>query len=99
MCSPVVVQYIPCSHPDDEQLHEIAEWAVKKYNEQGHHLTLLRILDCEKQVVVAGINWRLLLKCRDENNGENHYYETVVYDKPREHLRELIYFHRLYPHE
>ncbi|KAA0048649.1 cysteine proteinase inhibitor 5-like [Cucumis melo var. makuwa] len=95
MCSAVVGQYIPCSHPDDEQLHEIAEWAVKKYNEG---LTLLRILDCEKQVV-AGINWRLLLKCRHENIGENHYYQTVVYDKPWEHLRELVYFHRLYPHE
>ncbi|KAA0040727.1 cysteine proteinase inhibitor 5-like [Cucumis melo var. makuwa] len=98
MGSPVFGQYITCPYPDDEEVQEIAEWAVKKYNEKGHHLTLLRKLDCESQVV-GGTNWRLLLKCRDENNGENHYYQTVVYVRPWEHLTGLTYFYRLYPYE
>ncbi|KAA0056554.1 cysteine proteinase inhibitor 5-like [Cucumis melo var. makuwa] len=94
MCTPKVVGgYFPCPNPDDPHVKEIAEWVVKTY-----HLTLLGILECEQQVV-AGINWRLLLKCRDENKGENHYYQTVVYEKPWEHLRRITDFYRLCPCE
>ncbi|KAA0056558.1 cysteine proteinase inhibitor 5-like [Cucumis melo var. makuwa] len=92
MCSQVVRVYFPCLHPQDK----IAEWAVKKYNDEGHHLTLLRMLDCEQLPVGnGGTYYRLLLKCRDEDNHENHYYQTVVNDNPEEKLRVLVSFVRL----
>ncbi len=67
MCSVVSGGYGPCEDPQGPHVKEIAEWAVEKYNEQGHDLTLIRVLKCESQVV-AGVNYRLVLLAKAKSH-------------------------------
>ncbi|CAK9320192.1 unnamed protein product [Citrullus colocynthis] len=91
MCSVVLGGYGPCEDPQGPHVKEIAEWAVGKYNEQGHDLTMISVVKCESQVV-SGVNYRLTLLAKDNHDNHERFYETVVFEKIWEHYRELVYF-------
>ncbi|KGN44121.2 hypothetical protein Csa_021373 [Cucumis sativus] len=91
--------YRPCENSDGPHAKEVAQWAVTEYNIKHRHerpyLYLLSVLKCESQVV-AGTNWRLGLKCKDENNIEVNC-EAVVWEKRWENFLELTSFVVFYP--
>ena len=96
---PIVGDYRPCENSDGEHAKDVAQWAVTEYNikhrPEGHYLYLVRVLKCESQVV-AGTNWRLGLKCKDENNIEVNC-EAVVWEKRWENFKQLTFFIVFYP--
>ncbi|KAA0040710.1 cysteine proteinase inhibitor 5-like [Cucumis melo var. makuwa] len=82
--------YVPCQESQSEHAKKLCQWAVAEHNKQGHHLTFVSLLKCESQVV-DGTNWRLVMKCKDENNYEGNY-EAVVWEKILEGFLQLISF-------
>ena len=75
---------------NDPHVAEIAEYAVTEYDKRsGANLKLVKVVKGETQVV-AGINYRLVLKAKDGSKTTD--YEAVVWEKAWEHFRNLTSF-------
>ncbi|THU42933.1 hypothetical protein C4D60_Mb00t02400 [Musa balbisiana] len=73
---------------NNPHVHDIAVFAVSEHNKEAkEHLTLVN-------VVVAGVNYKLLLVTKNEK-GASARYEAVVWEKEWENFRKLISFKRL----
>ncbi|MQM02766.1 hypothetical protein Taro_035539 [Colocasia esculenta] len=82
--------YRPIPNIKDPHVQEIAEFAVAEYNKQvGKALVFISVVSGEQQVV-AGTNYKLVIEAED--CGVIKTYETVVYDKSWEKVRELTSF-------
>lgn len=74
----------------DPQVTEIAEFAVDGYNKQSNtSLILQKVVKGETQVV-AGINYRLVLKAKNGSVGKK--YQAVVWEKSWLNFRNLTSF-------
>uniref|UniRef100_A0A0A0KIY5 Cystatin domain-containing protein n=1 Tax=Cucumis sativus TaxID=3659 RepID=A0A0A0KIY5_CUCSA len=86
--------YTPVKDPQSLRMKELAEWAVEEYNKkEGTHLRFVCILVCESQIV-EGVNYRFILRVKDENDNEGNY-EAIVWEKTWEHFKGLVYFKQL----
>ncbi|THU43056.1 hypothetical protein C4D60_Mb00t10420 [Musa balbisiana] len=73
---------------NNPHVHDIAVFAVSEHNKEAkEHLTLVN-------VVLAGVNYKLLLVTKNEK-GASARYEAVVWEKEWENFRKLISFKRL----
>ncbi|XVF28022.1 hypothetical protein REPUB_Repub14bG0159500 [Reevesia pubescens] len=74
----------------DPHVTEIAQFAVSEYNKQTHaSLKLVKVVKGDTQVV-AGTNYRLVLKARDGSSTKA--YQAVVWEKAWENFRNLTSF-------
>ncbi|XVE50998.1 hypothetical protein DITRI_Ditri02bG0002200 [Diplodiscus trichospermus] len=74
----------------DPHVTEIAEFAVSEYNNQSKtSLKLVKVVKGETQVV-AGTNYRLVLKATDGSATKT--YQAIVWEKPWQNFRKLTSF-------
>ncbi|XP_057754227.1 cysteine proteinase inhibitor 1-like [Arachis stenosperma] len=75
---------------NNHHVAEIADYAVSEYDRRsGAKLKLVKIVKGESQVV-AGTNYRLVLKATDGSKTQD--YQAVVWEKPWEHFKNLTSF-------
>ncbi|KAK7303382.1 hypothetical protein RJT34_14286 [Clitoria ternatea] len=84
----------PIKDLKDPHVVEIANYAVSEYDKRsGANLKLVKVVKGETQVV-AGANYRLVLKVSGGSATDN--YEAVVWEKPWLHFRNLTSFKPLH---
>ncbi|XP_022724248.1 cysteine proteinase inhibitor 5-like [Durio zibethinus] len=82
--------WTPIENVKDPHVTEIAKFAVAEYNKQSKtSLKLLKVIKGETQVV-AGTNYRLVLKATD--GSATKAYEAVVWEKAWQNFRNLTSF-------
>ncbi|MQM16017.1 hypothetical protein Taro_048970 [Colocasia esculenta] len=82
--------YQPIRNVKDPHVQEIGKFAVEEHNKQaGKALVFVRVVSGEQQVV-AGTNYKLVIEAKDADVTKT--YEAIVYNKPREKVRELTSF-------
>ncbi|TYI23699.1 hypothetical protein ES332_A06G182800v1 [Gossypium tomentosum] len=80
----------PIKDIKDPHVMEIAEFAVDEYNKQSNSsLILQKVVKGETQVV-AGINYRLVLKAKNGSMAKK--YQAVVWEKSWLNFRNLTSF-------
>ncbi|KAK7359870.1 hypothetical protein VNO77_01835 [Canavalia gladiata] len=86
--------WTPIKDLKERRVVEIANYAVTEYDKRsGANLTLVKVVKGETQVV-AGTNYRLVLKAKDGSTVLN--YEAIVWEKPWVHFRNLTSFEPLH---
>jgi cystatin-C len=76
---------------NDPHVIEIAKFAVTEFNKQiGAKLKFDKVIEGESQPV-AGTNYRLIISTSSSNSVPNTY-EAVVYERPWQHVRDLVSF-------
>ncbi|RDY02672.1 Cysteine proteinase inhibitor 5, partial [Mucuna pruriens] len=86
--------WTPIKDIKDRHVAEIASYAVSEYDKRsGAKLKLVKVVKGETQVV-AGTNYRLVLKAKDGSATAN--YEAFVWEKTWLHFRNLTSFKPLH---
>ncbi|TKY72236.1 Cysteine proteinase inhibitor 5 [Spatholobus suberectus] len=86
--------WTPIKDVKERHVVEIANYAVSEYDKRsGAKLKLVKVVKGETQVV-AGTNYRLVLKAKDGSATMN--YEAVVWEKTWLHFRNLTSFKPLH---
>ncbi|ONK59769.1 uncharacterized protein A4U43_C08F10450 [Asparagus officinalis] len=92
----VVGGWTPIKNLSDPHVIDIANFAVSEYNKQGNSkLELSKVVKGETQVV-AGVNYKLDIQAKADDNGAVGYYEAVVWEKEWEKFRQLTSFKPIY---
>ncbi|XVF75215.1 hypothetical protein PTKIN_Ptkin13bG0169800 [Pterospermum kingtungense] len=82
--------WTPLENINDPHVTEVAEFAVAEYNKQSKtSLKLLKVVKGEEQVV-AGTNYRLVLKATDGTATKT--YQAVVWEKAWQKFMKLTSF-------
>ncbi|XP_020244461.1 cysteine proteinase inhibitor 1-like [Asparagus officinalis] len=83
--------YGPIKNLSDPHLGEIGKFAVSEHNKEANtKLVFTKVIKGESQVV-AGINYKLVIEAKDQNN-EVGRYEVIVYERAWEKYMELTSF-------
>ncbi|KAL1542498.1 cysteine proteinase inhibitor 5-like [Salvia divinorum] len=90
----------PIPNPSAPEIFQIAIFAVSEHNiQEKTSLVLESVLEGYTQVV-SGVNYRLVIKVRDESRKSNsnisNNYEAIVYSKAAPTLLQLTSFKQLY---
>ncbi|XP_074560024.1 cysteine proteinase inhibitor 8-like [Curcuma longa] len=81
----------PIEDVEDSHVREIGEFAVEEHNRREHgELTFDKVVRGERQVV-AGSNYRLVLRARDAG-GSPADYQALVYERAWTNTRQLNSF-------
>ena len=88
--SALVGGWKPIENIKDSHVTEIAAFAVAEYNKQSKtSLKLVEVVKGDMQVV-AGTNYRLVLKATD--GAATKVYQAIVWEKEWQHFRNLTSF-------
>ncbi|XP_074562765.1 cysteine proteinase inhibitor 8-like [Curcuma longa] len=84
--------WAPIKDVEDSHVRELGEFAVEEHNrrEHGQVLAFDKVVRGETQVV-AGINYRLVLRTR-EAGGSPAHYQAVVWEKVWINFKQLTSF-------
>lgn len=83
--------WAPIKDVEDSHVRELGDFAVEEHNRREHdELTFDKVVRGETQVV-AGINYRLVLRARDAG-GSAADYQAVVWEKVWINFRQLTSF-------
>ncbi|XP_016487402.1 cysteine proteinase inhibitor 5 [Nicotiana tabacum] len=90
--SPSVDDWQPIKDLKDPKVIDIANFAIKAYNDktEGSDLKLKKVLKGKFQVVATGITYRLLISTTDEDFADEDI--AVVFENCKDNVRKLISF-------
>ncbi|KAE8645930.1 hypothetical protein Csa_021377 [Cucumis sativus] len=75
----------PLSRKGDALVIRLTKWAVREYNNKGHHLIFIRLLKESVAHTMHGHDYHILLYAKNEdNNHQEEKYETRFLYSPWE---------------
>ncbi|CAA7399315.1 unnamed protein product [Spirodela intermedia] len=84
--------YEPIDEPQDAQIQDLAEFAVRRHNrDSGDRLVLTRVLGGQQEVVWKGVNYRLVIGAQGKGRAEDLYL-AVVCEKDWKKFPDLAAF-------